>query len=69
MNESVSTDEHLYQLGQIVVVIKRYRQERMMPDFNQRCSLDNYLRQHLSMSEYLLWRHLQESAQKITASA
>lgn len=69
MKESVSIDEQLYQIGQIVIVIKMYRLERMTPNFDQQCSLDDYLRHPLSIGEYLLWRSLHESAEKATASA
>ena len=69
MDRPVDTSEQLYQLGQIITVIKMYHLEKMTPDFDQRCSLDNYLKQQLSISEYLLWRGLHESGEKVVAIA
>ena len=69
MNEPMNTDEQLYQLGQIIVVVKMYYLEKITPGFDQQCSLDDYLRQHLSISEYLLWRGLHESGEQVVALA
>lgn len=69
MDGPMNTDEQLYQLGQIIVVIKMYHLERMTPDFDPRCSLDAYLRQQLSIGEYLLWYSLHESGEKVMALA
>lgn len=69
MDRAVDTSEQLYQLGQIIVVIKLYHLEKMTPDFDQRCSLDDYLKQQLSIGEYLLWHSLHESGEHIAATA
>ena len=69
MDSPVDTSEQLYQLGQIIVVIKMYHLEKMTADFDQGCSLDSYLKQQLSIGEYLLWRSLHESGEHIVATA
>lgn len=51
-------DPRLDQLGHITMLIKTYRQLRTIPQADGPRSLENYLRQHLSISEYILWRSL-----------